>query len=88
MSVAYDRYYSKVLPGVPTPFVIALNESTFYNARLLLAHLERIPPKSIDLLQRRMRVAALLYTFAFAGASFWDVVAWTADQRVPFVAPG
>lgn len=86
-NVAYDRYYSEVLPGVPTPFVIALNESTFYDANLLLAHLERIPPKSIDLLQRRMREVARLYTFAFEGASFWDVVAWIADQRVPFVVP-
>lgn len=85
--VAYDSYYSKVLPGVPTPFVIALDESTFYNTNLLLAHLDRIPPKSIEHLQRRMREVARLYTFAFEGASFWDVVAWTADQRVPFVVP-
>ena len=86
--VAYTLYYSNVLPGVPTPFVIALDESTFYDANLLLAHLERIPPKFIERLQRRMREVARLYTFALEGSSFWDVVAWTADQRVPFVVPG
>lgn len=84
--VAYKEkdHYSNVLPGVPTPFIISLNADTFYNATRLLAYLDSIPTKRIEILQQHMRQVATYYTYAFDRPSFWDVVVSTSNNT-PFM---
>lgn len=55
--------------------IIHFPDKTFYNATLLLQHLDLITPARTQTLQTKLRRVAPFYTFSFArNASFWTLV--------------
>jgi hypothetical protein len=74
-SVAYDRHYSHVVGRNSPEHIIHIPDKTFYNATLLLQHLDQITPARTQTLQTNLRRVAPFYTFSFAwNASFWTLV--------------
>jgi len=74
-SEAYDRHYSHVVGRNSPEHIIHFPDKTFYNATLLLQHLDLITPARTQTLQTNLRRVAPFYTFSFArNASFWTLV--------------